>query len=138
MTLQETLRAFRNRYALTRPQANDFMSWPKATWTLIEAGRKQPPDDLQHKLDALAKRLDQVMTSPVKRCPHCKKDVAAWAANGGTHCPYCARIFRRSKKTKIFVHLKRKQPSGEDLDRKALVELGYTTDYKQKRKRRTE
>jgi len=136
MTLQDTLRHFRNKYALTRPQANDFMSWPKATWTHVEAGRAEPPDDIEEKLARLATKLDLVMTAPVKRCPHCKKDVARWAANGGTHCPYCARIFRRSKKTKIFVHLKRKQPSGTDLDRKALVELGYTVDYKQKRKRR--
>lgn len=136
MTPQERLRKFRYRFDLTPVEANRLAGWPKATWWLAETGKIDPPENWRERLNVLTARLAQALTAPVKQCQHCKKHVKAWVESGGTHCPYCNRPFRRPRRAKVFPYIKRPQPTGDDLDRKALEELGYTVDYKQKRKRR--
>jgi tRNA(Ile2) C34 agmatinyltransferase TiaS len=89
----ETLKAFREHFALTRAQICRYLRTDSREWYGWELGTRQIPPSLALRLKKAFVRITAARARRSKLCKTCGRNTET---NNDRRCPYCSRLVKRT------------------------------------------
>lgn len=90
---QETLKAFRAHFSLTRAQICRYLNIDSREWYKWELGTVQIPTALKRRLVLAFVRITAARARRAKLCKTCGRNIET---SSDKYCPYCGRKTKRT------------------------------------------